>query len=177
MSELPSLFRRRCEALAGEWRARLNLRSFDPLTGERLAQALDVSLYAPSTYPNYAPDKAAALEAREDWFGMVVPMEKPIVLIRPNLPSPRRQSTIMHELAHILLNHPSETVYLTPDEPPRANYKSQNEAEAAYLGSCLQIPRRGILWARELNMDKPGIAQHFGASEQIVQWRLNAVKV
>ena len=175
MVDLPSAFRRQCEALAGEWRVKLGLLAFDALEGQRLARALSVQIRTPSDQAGFPAYLARQLEQQEDWFGVTLPLDPPMILIRSHLPSTRHESTIMHELAHILLNHPLESLSLTPDEPPR-EYRSHKEAEAAYLGGCLQIPRRGILWARQLKMQKVEIASHFGASEQMVQWRLNAVK-
>lgn len=175
MVDLPNAFRRRCEALAGVCRAELGLNAFDALEGTRLAKALAVRIYRPSEQTGFPLAQARELEEREDWFGVTLPLEPPIILIRPHLPSTRHESTLMHELAHILLKHPLERISLSPEEPPR-EFSSRIEAEAAYLGGCLQIPRRGILWARQLGMAKTDIAAHFGASEQMAQWRLNATR-
>lgn len=48
-----------------------------------------------------------------------------------------------------------------------------DEDEATYLGGCLQIPRRGLLWAVQQKMVLPRIATHFGASEEMVCFRSN----
>jgi Zn-dependent peptidase ImmA (M78 family) len=110
-----------------------------------------------------------------DISGFVRSRNPLIIYYNPYHAPTRFESTIMHELAHVILEHPPEKVSIVHNELIREADK-QKEAEADFLGSCLQIPRRGIIWARQRNMDKSAIATHFGASRQLVQWRLNSVK-
>lgn len=46
-----------------------------------------------------------------------------------------------------------------------------------YLGGCLQIPRRGLLWAIQRQMTQTEIAVHFHASEEMVRFRSNVTGV
>lgn len=80
----------------------------------------------------------------------------------------------MHEFAHVLLKH--QTVGFDPQtrQPLRIE---KNEEEATYLGGCLQIPRRGLLWAVQQKMMLTQIAKYFGASEEMVQFRINVTGV
>ncbi|MBD0385780.1 MAG: ImmA/IrrE family metallo-endopeptidase [Nostoc sp. C3-bin3] len=55
--------------------------------------------------------------------------------------------------------------------------KQNNEDEATYLGGCLQIPKRGLLWARQRNMLLPQIAAHYAAREAMVKFRSNVTDV
>ncbi len=80
----------------------------------------------------------------------------------------------MHEFAHILLKHRFNTV----DPETMLPQRNQNdEDEATYLGGCLQIPRRGLLWAAQRKMPLQAIALHFGASEEMVRFRSNVTSV
>ncbi|MEM1309362.1 MAG: ImmA/IrrE family metallo-endopeptidase [Cyanobacteria bacterium P01_H01_bin.153] len=77
------------------------------------------------------------LESGSNWSASIV-HEDPIQIINnPNHAGSRRESNLMHELAHVLLNHPM-VEFSTVGEPLR---KKQYENEATYLGGCLQIPR------------------------------------
>jgi IrrE N-terminal-like domain len=53
--------------------------------------------------------------------------------------------------------------------------RQQDEDEAVYLGGCLQIPRRGLLWAIQKKMTIDRIALHFNASQDMVQFRINVI--
>ena len=80
----------------------------------------------------------------------------------------------MHEIVHLLLNHQSVGFDSVTGLPKR---KQNNEDEATYLGGCLQIPKRGLLWATQRNMLLSQIAAHFGASEAMVKFRSNVTEV
>lgn len=58
-----------------------------------------------------------------------------------------------------------------------SRFDAAQEAEAAYLGGCLQIPREGLLWALRRHMSTAEIARHFGASELMVRYRRNVTGV
>lgn len=80
----------------------------------------------------------------------------------------------MHEIAHVLFNHKPVGFDSVTGLPKR---KQNNEDEATYLGGCLQIPKRGLLWATQRKMLLPRIAAHFGASEAMVKFRGNVTEV
>ena len=46
-----------------------------------------------------------------------------------------------------------------------------------YLGGCLQIPRRGLLWAKQKNQTISKVAMHFNASEEMVELRCNVTGI
>ena len=76
----------------------------------------------------------------------------------------------MHELAHVILKHKMVSCDSETEQPLR---RQQDEDEAVYLGGCLQIPRRGLLWAIQKKMTVAQIALHFNASEEMVKLRVN----
>src|SRR5215470_5797019 len=52
-------------------------------------------------------------------------------------------------------------------------YRATDEEAAKYLGGCLQVPARGLDWAFQRCMTIQEIAEHFGASLQMVRYRCN----
>jgi Zn-dependent peptidase ImmA (M78 family) len=73
-----------------------------------------------------------------------------------------------------LLNHQPVGFDSVTGQPKR---QQNNEDEATYLGGCLQIPKRGLLWATQRKMLLPQIAAHFGASEAMVLFRSNVTGI
>ena len=71
----------------------------------------------------------------------------------------------MHEFAHVILNHKMVSYNTKTGFPQR---RQQDEDEAVYLGGCLQIPRRGLLWAKQNRMTIVQVALHFDASKEMV---------
>ncbi len=80
----------------------------------------------------------------------------------------------MHEFAHIILKHK-----MVSREPKTGLFqrRQQDEDEAVYLGGCLQIPRRGLLWAKQKKMNISQIALHYKASEEMVKFRSNVIGI
>ncbi len=76
----------------------------------------------------------------------------------------------MHEFAHIILQHRMISYDSKTGLPQR---RKQDEYEAVYLGGCLQIPKRGLLWSVQKKMTVQEIALHFNASEEMVGLRRN----
>lgn len=176
MGELSLDFRRHCDAIATRQRSELGLAAFDPLPARQLARKMAVSVFRPQEIAEISAEVTTYMEQVAHWRGVVVCFDPRTVLYNPQLSPAGFESTIMHELAHFLLDHPPTRLYMLDDERYYREYNTQIEREAAYLGSCLQIPRGGVVWARQGKMNKQEIAAHFGASEKMVQWRLNAVK-
>jgi Zn-dependent peptidase ImmA (M78 family) len=106
----------------------------------------------------------------EDWSAGILRLT-PLLIVYHQKHSPaRRESDVMHEIAHVLLQHPMMSFSPVTGLPLR---DPRHEDEATYLGGCLQIPRLGLEWAIKKGFGLIAIAEHFGASEEMVQFRCN----
>jgi Zn-dependent peptidase ImmA (M78 family) len=84
----------------------------------------------------------------------------------------------MHELAHVICGHKvSEEIVKTGLTGFLRNHDEQQENEAEWLGSCLQLPRTALIWALKEKMTNIDIADHFNASEEMVKYRINITGV
>ncbi len=90
-------------------------------------------------------------------------------------PPARQESRLMGELAHVLLGHEPDAV--VKQGVLLSRFDAVQEAEAAYLSGCLQIPREGLLWVLRRHMSIAEISRHFGASERMVRYRRNVTGV
>jgi Zn-dependent peptidase ImmA (M78 family) len=174
MTLLSKSFRKQCEVIAAEKRMELDLRIFDRLPANQLASKYGIVVRRPDEI-NMPQDIIDYFLENHDWWGVLFPVQPPIIVYDPKQSPARYESTIMHELAHIILCHPTERICIAPDGSFERDFSSTMEAEAAYLGGCLQIPRRGLLWAVQKGKSNQEIARHFGASLEMVRWRQNAV--
>lgn len=174
MTKLSKEFRNRCEVISVKSRIRLGLQAFDRLPANELAESYGVLVRRPDQLD--APQEVRDYFLHcEDWWGFLFPTYPSVIVYHPGQSATRYESTVMHELAHLLLEHPLERVYLAPDDGDGRSFNPRIEAEAAYLGSCLQIPRRGLYWAVQKGMNNEEIARYFKASRALVRWRQNAV--
>lgn len=177
MVELSRQFREKCESISSNYRSELGLHIYDPLWGRTLAQTVKAELLTPHQIINWPSHRADELVEQTDWWGIILSFKPRQIVYHPHQLAPRFESTIMHELAHFILNHPAGHLYMAPDGSFQRDFDDLVEAEAAYLGSCLQIPRRGLQWTVQQGFDHEAIAVHFGASLEMVRWRRNMCMV
>lgn len=172
MSSLSREFRNRCEGIALRERQELGLKSFDPLSGESLAAKYHIRIVTPDelqTLPGHM--REAFLQQQKIWgFLLQLPDCPPLILIHPHQPPTRRQSTLMHELAHFLLGHQGDDLAIVLTGRER---NALQEEEGRYLGACLQIPERSLKWASQVGLSRTRAMSHFNASESMVQFRCN----
>lgn len=177
MSSLNNLspeFRQQCEAIATEQRSLLGLRAFEPFPARTLAAKLGATLWTPESVPNADPEQVRHLLSQGQWSAAIVRIDPLCIVYNSQHSPPRQEADLMHECAHILLDHPMVCFNTETGLPQR---KQKFEDEATYLGSCLQIPRRGLLWATQKKMTLAQIGEHFGASQQMVSYRSNLTGV
>ena len=174
IERLSNIFRQDCEGIATELRAQLGLRAFDPLPASRIASHLKATLVTPQDLPSLTDEQVAHLLVSTSWSAAVIRQRPLWIVYHPQHSPTRHQSDLMHEFAHVLLNHPM--VGIDP-YTGLSQRRPQDEDEATYLGGCLQIPRRGLLWAVQSNMSLAAISSHFRASEEMVRFRSNVVGV
>ena len=84
----------------------------------------------------------------------------------------RQNSDIMHELAHLILEHKPSRVDITPDgHMVLDNYDRKQEEEANWLAGSLLVPRDPLVTMIRRRKTNEDIAAHFAVSGQMLQWR------
>jgi Zn-dependent peptidase ImmA (M78 family) len=168
---LPPAFRQRCEAIATSERYALQLKAFNPLPARQLAAHHHATLLTPLDLTAEAAEAVRYVLENPGWSAALLSKQPPLILHNPLHSVARQEANLMHELAHLLLNHP---LPLFVPASPQAAQVDAHEREAEYLGSCLQIPQRGLAWASQRQLTLQQTAEHFGASIAMVRCRCNA---
>lgn len=84
----------------------------------------------------------------------------------------------MHELAHLILDHQPATVVLSQDGGmAMRSYDQKQEDEANWLGWCLLLPREALWQCKRLKLSIPEIAERYGVSETLVEFRIRLTGV
>lgn len=162
-------------------RATLQRTPTAPLPAAELARHLGVCLLTPADIPGMDPADIACLlrSGRSCWSAVTVDTPMGLfVAYNTTHSAARRESDVMHELAHVICAHPRTRIVRLPGVPfPLREYHLDHEEEAIWLGACLQLPREALLWARRQGMDHDEIASYYGASRDQVRYRLNRTGV
>lgn len=91
---------------------------------------------------------------------------------------PRRNSVVMHELAHIILGHELTSASLTEDGHfVPTTYDQDQEDEADWLAGTLLLPRPALLKIRRLRMSDQVATETYAVSQQMLTWRFRMTGV
>lgn len=170
LKQLSISFRHKSESIATEQRILLGSRAFEPISAYTLASHLNARVVTPEQISTLEAEHLALLTQSSKWSAAIICNNPLYIVHNPAHSLPRRESNLMHELSHVLLNHGMVGFNPKTGLPQR---KLLDEQEAIYLGACLQIPRRALLWAAQQNLTHVEIAANFGASLQMVKFRCN----
>jgi Zn-dependent peptidase ImmA (M78 family) len=96
-----------------------------------------------------------------------------LLIVLNSAQSKRRQaSTLMHEIAHSILDHMPASVQVSPAGfVLLSDYSDEQEEEADWLGGALLLPQVALYHHRSNGMSVADIAHHFGVSEDLCHWR------
>lgn len=167
-------FKSSCEAISLQVRKQLQLGEADPLPPERLAESLRVPIWTPADLKSLTPEVAHRLTTihSSTWSALTIPGAKTKVIIRNPVHSPERSaSDIMHELAHILLEHEPGNVFFGPNGIALRTHNKDQEDEARWLSGCLLLSRECLFAIRKRRLTDDEACRGFGVSHEMLTFR------
>lgn len=168
-------FKAKAERLAAEYRSKLAIHPCAPLCAFDLARYLNVAIYSATDFLNLPNEINRLSDEDFGWSAltMITKANNRIIINNPYHSKARQQSDVMHELAHIICDHKQSLTKYDFDIPlGMRHFDDLQEEEAICLGSTLQIPRPGLLWALKRNFNISQIAMHFNSSVEMAEYRM-----
>ena len=169
------------ERVASNVRRQLGIPGTAALDPWRLAAELGVRVVSPFDYPDLDAEVRAQLLDRDPsgWSAATLVVgDTAIVVFNPKHSAGRKASDVIHELAHIMLEHDPATVVFSQDgQMATRTFDQKQEDEANWLGWTLLLPRVALMAARRRRMPTRAIAQEYGVSETLVRYRLQVTGV
>jgi Zn-dependent peptidase ImmA (M78 family) len=109
----------------------------------------------------------------DSWSGMTLAEDGVhLVVLNSAQSRARRAATLMHEIAHISLDHAPSEVSVSPSGLVLlSDYSADQEDEADWLGGALLLPEPALLHHRGQGTPVGQIAAQYGVSEQLCTWR------
>ena len=174
-------FKAWAERKAISFRRELRIPWLAPLGAATLAKYLGVLIVEPDAIPGMGIELLHRLEGEFGycWSAVTITTEQlTMIVCNPTHSERRRESDIMHELAHLICGHAPVRIQTIANGAFRLRSFSEGaEEEAAWLGSVLQIPRSALLTLSRRGYTVDALAEHFHASEQMVRFRRNITGV
>jgi len=170
-------FKAEAERRSLQFRKDMDLKYTDKLCGFELAEFLGVTVKIPSEIAGLEPYRLNNLlhNGKSEFSAVVLPSgnESFWIIHNPTHTPERQQSNICHELAHIICEHEFDSGNVQDLPLFLRDYNKLHEDEANYLGGCLQLPRETLSWAINKRMSKDDISSYYGASIEMVRYRIN----
>ena len=174
-------FKTWAERTSANLRKEMGLSSFEPLLPKLLADYLEVHLCTPRDIPEITQDVLDQLLEHDPWGWSAVSVfqrDRAIVIFNPRCSSGRQASDILHELAHIILDHKPATIIMSQDGSfVMRSYDEKQEDEANWLGWCLLLPREALLRCLRRGFSTIEIADTYGVTEILVNFRIRMTGV
>ena len=104
--------------------------------------------------------------------------ESPLVIYNPRHSKRRQASDIMHELAHLILDH-SPAVMITSQDGRfvMRSYNTAQEDEANWLAWALLLPRDLLMACKRQALTAAQVAAKYEVSEKLVNFRIQVTGV
>ena len=181
MSSLERGFKSWAERLSGGVRKDLELEPYALLPPESLAEYLDVRLMTPREVDGLQKESLEHLLYGDPWSWSAVTLTtdgQTRVIYNPRRSAGRRASNLMHELAHILLDHEPSRVILSYDgSMVMRTFDARQEEEAGWLAGCLLLPRVALLRAVRAGQTSSLIAEAYGVTPVLANYRIHVCGV
>ncbi|MGN6221868.1 MAG: ImmA/IrrE family metallo-endopeptidase [Microbacterium sp.] len=159
--------------LAYQTRDELGLSPFDRLDPLVLADYLEIPVLRLSEFQMDNPEASEYFLSRDPgaFSGLTVFHGTGRIILHNDAHSPARQaSNICHELGHgLLLHDPTPAV----DGSGCREWDQVMEDQAQWMAGALLIHEVGLVTALRRGNDVRDIARRYGASEDMVSWRIN----
>ena len=174
-------FKTWCETTAEKYRTALGLNPVNQLDPRELAAHLGVIVWRPEDVPELSKKSLQRLTNRDSgsWSAVTIRHDDTNLTIVNSAHAPTRQrSSLSHELAHIMLDHEPGRIDLShAGHLLLSSYEREQEEEADWLSGTLLVPRAGLVIAYRSAQDPRILANSFGVSVDMLNWRLRMTGV
>lgn len=151
------------------------------LDPRQLAAYMQVELCTPHDVMGLPEDAKVQLLVKDPsgWSAVTIQKgESATIIYNPIHSAGRQASDITHEIAHLILGHKPATLIMSNDgQLVMRSYDQKQEDEANCLAWSLLLPREGLLHCKRKKLTTTQIAEHFGVSEKLVQYRVGVTGI
>jgi len=104
--------------------------------------------------------------------------QKHLIIVNSTHAPSRTNSSLAHELAHVILGHEPSMMFMTPQSgiALRTHNKDQ-EDEANWLAGCILLPRDALLHIRRSGIGDDQVCSEYGVSLKMFRFRINSTGV
>lgn len=172
-------FKTWCENFAVSLREDLGLDKIGPLDPRLVAHHLGILVLRPDDIPGIPEESRRVLiQETQDWSAVTVNYgNDTAVIYNPSHSDGRNSSDLMHEFAHVILDHRPAKIVLSSDAAiALRTFDRSQEEEASWLSGCLLLPRPALVKIAK-NMDPESACDLYRVSDELLTYRTNITGV
>ena len=152
-----------------------------PLSAFSLAADLGITVWNEGDVSGVSGDdiRQLCITDSESWSAFTMRVEDCHLIVYNSAQStPRQNSVVMHELAHIMLGHELTSASITEDGHfVPTSYNQDQEDEADWLAGTLLLPRPSLLQIRYRRVSDMEAMETYMVSQQMLTWRIRMTGV
>ena len=164
-----------------EFRKQLGIAPTGALDSRDLAHKLGVTVWSTIDVAGMPTDQLGILNDESDgsWAALTMRIgPSNLVVYKPVRSAERRNSVIMHELAHVILGHElAEAYMLEGGSLAPGNFRQDQEDEADWLAGALLLPRPALMDIRRRRLTDSVACRKFHVSPEMLNWRMRMTGV
>lgn len=169
------------EQTSARIRQKLKLAPSAPLDPASLADYLGVAVVSPSDLPELAVEVQHRLlrEHEDNWSAITVTSgTQHLIVLNSAHPPTRKNSSLAHEMAHIILGHEPAMMFMSPATGScLRTFNEEQEEEANWLAGALLLPRDALLLIRRRRISDEDGCREYGVSPAMWRYRFNVTGV
>lgn len=179
MTALRRGFKSWSETTALQVRRQFRVAPAAPLPGHRLAELQNISLWTPNDLPmDAAVRERLCGKHKSVWSAFTLPTTTGhVIVFNPEHTLRRQSNDIMHELAHILLEHTPGNMFFGANGVALRSHDKVQEEEAKWLAGALLLPRESLFAIRRLRLTDEEACERYEVSEAILAFRFSVTAV
>ncbi|MGO9638404.1 MAG: ImmA/IrrE family metallo-endopeptidase [Terracidiphilus sp.] len=132
-------------------------------------------IVTPDELPSLPPDVRHRLLTKHSavWSAITISAVPPVIVYNPTHTAARQNSDLMHELAHLLLEHDPSKVYIDPKTRAVLRHHDKDQEEQAnWLSACLLLPRAALLRIKQLHLSDSDACAKYNVSLDMLRFRM-----
>jgi len=174
-------FKTSSEETALKIRRKLGLAPHAPVDPAAIAQLLAIPVLLLKELSEL-PDEVRhrLMQDHSDAWSAITVSEgnKHLIVLNPTHAPTRTNSSLAHEIAHVILSHEPSMMFVTPKSGVTLRtYNKEQEDEANWLAGCMLLPRDALVHIRRRGLTDDEITADYGVSPAMFRFRINATGV
>jgi len=169
-------FKTWCEQTAEATRRQRGMQPWEPLGARAIAESLKATIVTPRDLPDLPADVASRLLSKHEsiWSAITISTRPPVIVYNSAHSEARQNSDLMHEVAHLLMEHVPGTVYIDPKSMlALRHFDAEQEEQANWLSGCLLLPRAALLHIKRLDWSNDTACDQYLVSSQMLSYRMH----